>query len=235
MFFTKFFMRYRERSQKIKACIFDLDGVLVDTAIYHYRAWKKLAQSLGFDFSKEDNEHLKGVNRISSLKMILNWAGLQKSEEEIERLAELKNQWYKEMIGMMNAGHILLGVEDFLKELKEADYLLAVGSASKNAEALLMKTGLRHYFDVVIDGTVVSESKPDPAVFLKAAECLSVDPVCCVVFEDAQAGVEAALRAGMMVIGVGKVEDLREACEVVSGLHELNVKKLCSILKENAN
>lgn len=228
-------MRHRERSQKIKACIFDLDGVLVDTAIYHYRAWKKLAQSLGFDFSKEDNEHLKGVNRISSLKMILSWAGLQKSEEEIERLAELKNQWYKEMIASMDSEQLLPGVTEFLKELRSSSYLLAVGSASKNAEILLAKTGVRNYFDVVVDGTLVSKSKPDPTVFLKAAELLSVEPSRCVVFEDARAGVEAALRAGMMVIGVGKVEDLREACEVVGGLYELNVKKLCSILKENGN
>lgn len=223
-------MKVRERSQKINTCIFDLDGVLVDTASYHFLAWKRLANSLGFDFSESDNERLKGVNRMSSLKMILDWAGLSKNENEMSLLAEQKNDWYKTMIRTMNSSNLLPGTEAFLEELACSDYHLAVGSASRNAESILQKTGIRCYFDVVVDGNIVSESKPDPQVFLKAAELLSVLPNTCVVFEDAQAGVDAALRAGMKVIGVGESANLLGAHAHVVGLHELTIEKLQSII-----
>ncbi|MFB5944339.1 beta-phosphoglucomutase [Albibacterium profundi] len=223
-------MKVRERSQKINTCIFDLDGVLVDTASYHFLAWKRLANSLGFDFSESDNERLKGVNRMSSLKMILDWAGLSKNENERSLLAEQKNDWYKTMIRTMNSSNLLPGTEAFLEELACSDYHLAVGSASKNAEAILQKTGIRHYFEVVVDGNMVSKSKPNPLVFLKAAELLFVDPKACAVFEDAQAGVEAALRAGMKVIGVAESANLLGAHGYVTGLSEMNIERLESII-----
>lgn len=223
-------MKVRERSQKINTCIFDLDGVLVDTASYHFLAWKRLANSLGFDFSESDNERLKGVNRMSSLKMILDWAGLSKNENEMSLLAEQKNDWYKTMIRTMNSSNLLPGTEAFLEELACSDYHLAVGSASKNAEAILQKTGIRHYFEVVVDGNMVSKSKPNPLVFLKAAELLFVDPKACAVFEDAQAGVEAALRAGMKVIGVAESANLLGAHGYVTGLSEMNIERLESII-----
>lgn len=219
-------MNDRERSHNVSVCIFDLDGVLVDTAIYHYRAWKRLANSLGFDFSEAANESLKGVNRMTSLKMILGWANVTKNEKELKFLAEQKNRWYKEMISTMNADFLLSGVEEFLKELKERGYRLAVGSASKNAEQILLKTGIRHYFDVVVDGNLVNESKPNPRVFLKGAELMSVAPEECVVFEDAQAGVDAALNAHMKVIGVDKSTNLTGTHGLVPGLNAMNVDRL---------
>lgn len=225
-------MNIRERSQKINTCIFDLDGVLVDTARYHFLAWKRLANSLGFDFSEKDNERLKGVNRMSSLKMILDWADLSKNEDEMSLLAEQKNDWYKAMISSMNSSNLLPGTEEFLQELARSNYHLAVGSASKNAESILQKTGIRHYFDVVVDGNMVSESKPNPKVFLKGAELMSVLPSTCVVFEDAQAGVEAALRADMRVVGVGESVNLMGTHDRVAGLYEMNIERLESIIKE---
>lgn len=225
-------MKVRERSQEINACIFDLDGVLVDTASYHFLAWKRLANHLGFDFSESDNERLKGVNRMSSLKMILDWAGLSKNENEMSLLAEQKNDWYKTMIRTMNSSNLLPGTEKFLEELAHSNYHLAVGSASKNAESILQKTGVRHRFEVVVDGNMVLESKPDPQVFLKAAELMSVPPDTCVVFEDAQAGVDAALRAGMKVIGIGDPANLSGAHGYVTGLYEMNIERLESIINE---
>ena len=210
----------------IKACLFDLDGVIVDTAKYHFIAWKKLANQLGIDFTEEENEKLKGVSRVESLQLILNWGGLKKSDEEMHTLATLKNSWYVDMIQNMQPDEILPGVVDFLEELKAANIKIALGSASKNSETILRKINLFDEFDAIIDGTKVSKSKPDPEVFLKGAEALQVEPSNCIVFEDALAGVEAAINGGMRVVGIGESQILTKADLVVEGLHQLDLSKL---------
>ena len=211
---------------EIKACIFDLDGVIVDTAVYHYKAWKQLANQLHFDFSEEANERLKGISRKESLALILQWGGVQKTESERDELAQRKNNWYVEMITEMTPAEILPGALEFLQSLRSAGYKTALGSASKNAGIILKKVGLTDYFDVIVDGNVVTASKPDPQVFLKGAELLGISPESCVVFEDAIAGVEAAKAGGMKVIGIGSENMLNGADLVIDGLHKMNLEIL---------
>lgn len=210
----------------IKACIFDLDGVIVDTAVYHYQAWKRLANQLEFDFSEEANEKLKGISRKESLELILSWGGVDKTEAERDELAQRKNNWYVEMITEMTPAEILPGALEFLQALRSAGYKTALGSASKNAGIILNKVGLAGYFDVIVDGNVVTASKPDPQVFLKGAELLDIEPAACVVFEDAIAGVDAARAGGMKVIGIGTENRLKGADLVVEGLHQMNLEIL---------
>ena len=211
---------------KIQACIFDLDGVIVDTAVYHYEAWKRLANELGFDFTEEDNEKLKGVSRMASLDLILQWGGITKTDAEKEELATRKNTWYVDMINKMTPGEVLPGAREFVESCQKTGIKTALGSASKNSATILEKVGITHLFDVVIDGNKVSKPKPDPEVFLKGAEELHVDPSACVVFEDAIAGVEAAINGGMKVVGIGSPEVLSKANLVVSGLDEMSLTEL---------
>ncbi|WP_316765199.1 beta-phosphoglucomutase [Pedobacter frigiditerrae] len=211
---------------KIKACIFDLDGVIVDTAVYHYKAWRRLANQLGFDFTEEQNEQLKGISRIESLKIILNWGTVSKSEEEMQELATLKNTWYVEMITKMTPSDILPGAKEFLEEVRAKKYLTALGSASKNSEMILKQIGLMHLFDALVDGNKVTKSKPNPEVFLVGAKELDVKPEECVVFEDAIAGVEAAKAGNMIAVGIGEADVLNQADLVVKGLFEMTIEKL---------
>lgn len=182
--------------------IFDLDGVLVDTAVFHYQAWKRLAKQFDFDFTEAENEQLKGVSRVDSLNLILKWANKDASAEEKEQLAALKNTWYLELVENMKNGDVLPGTMELLRYLKTTGKKIALGSASKNAVRILEKTGIRHYFDAIIDGNAVVHSKPDPEVFLKAAASVGAPSTACVVLEDAQAGIEAARAAKMRVIAV---------------------------------
>jgi beta-phosphoglucomutase len=214
---------------EIKACLFDLDGVIVDTAVYHYQAWKRLARELGFDFTEAQNENLKGVSRVRSLELILEWGGVQKSEDQRGELATRKNDWYVEMINQMQPSEILPGALAFLQAVQAAGLKTALGSASKNSGTILQKVGLLPYFDAIVDGNQVKASKPDPEVFLKGAQALGVAPAACVVFEDAIAGVEAAKAAGMKVVGIGSPAVLGEADLVVAGLHEMTLGKLRSL------
>jgi len=211
---------------KNKACIFDLDGVLVDTASYHYMAWKKLANHLGFDFTEKENEKLKGINRLASLNLILEWAGVSVAADSLAELADRKNNWYVNMIENMTEENLLPGTKDFLQLLRKSGYKLALGSSSKNARLILDKTKIAGYFDAIIDGTSVSESKPDPTVFLEGAKLLGVDPENCVVFEDAVAGIEAAKNAGMKVIGVGSSRVLIHADLVIAGLDKIKIEDI---------
>jgi beta-phosphoglucomutase len=213
----------------IKACLFDLDGVLVDTAGYHYQAWKRLAGELGFDFSPDQNEHLKGVSRVRSLELILDWGGVVKSEAERTALATRKNEWYVEMINRMTPAEILPGAREFLEAAKAAGLKTALGSASKNSATILRRVGLLPYFDAIVDGNQVKASKPDPEVFLLGAQALGLAPGQCVVFEDAYAGVQAGKAAGMQVVGIGSPQVLTGADLVVSGLHEMTIEKLKSL------
>lgn len=211
---------------KIKACIFDLDGVIVDTAVYHYKAWRRLANQLGFDFTEQQNEELKGISRIESLKIILNWGSVTKSEEEMLELATLKNTWYVEMITKMTSRDILPGAKEFLEVVRDKKYLTALGSASKNSEMILTQIGLMHLFDALVDGNKVTKSKPNPEVFLVGARELNVAPEECVVFEDAIAGVQAAKAGNMKAVGIGQADVLNEADLVVAGLFEMTIEKL---------
>ena len=210
----------------IKACIFDLDGVIVDTAVYHYKAWKRLANELGFDITEEQNENLKGVSRMRSLDLILQWGGVTKTDAEKEELATRKNTWYVEMINKMTPDEILPGAEKFLQACIDAGLKTALGSASKNSATILEKVGITHFFNAIIDGNKVSKPKPDPEVFLKGAEELGIPAENCVVFEDAIAGIEAAHNGGMKGIGIGSPKVLTEADLVVSGLDKMTVEKL---------
>ncbi len=189
----------------ITCCIFDLDGVLVDTAKYHYLAWAELARALGFEFTSEQGEATKGVSRMASLDIVLRAGGMEHrfSAEEKERLAAEKNARYLEFITRMTADEVLPGALQFLQGLKAAGIKVVLGSASKNAGVILDRCGLRLLFDHVVDGTLVSKAKPDPEVFAKGAELAGERPADCVVFEDAAAGIEAATRAGMRSVGVG--------------------------------
>lgn len=210
----------------IKACIFDLDGVIVDTAVYHYKAWKRLANEMGFDFTEEQNEQLKGVSRVRSLEIILGIGGVTKTEAEQEELATLKNKWYVDMIGQMKPDEILPGAKEFVQVCRDAGIKTALGSASKNSMMILAKINMVELFDAIIDGNKVSKAKPDPEVFLKGAEELGVKPAECVVFEDAIAGVEAAVNGGMKVVGIGSPKVLTGANLVIGGLDEMSLEKL---------
>jgi len=212
------------------ACIFDLDGVLVDTAVYHYQAWKQLANSLGFDFTHAQNEQLKGVNRMRSLDMILAWGGIEKTEEEKEELASLKNSWYVAMISKMTTDEVLPGALRLLQDLKAAGVKIALGSASKNSALILERTELAHFFDAIVDGNAVTTSKPDPEVFLKAAELLGAKNTDCVVFEDALAGVQAAIAGGMKVVGVGEADNLPGADVWVKDLSEISIAGISALI-----
>jgi beta-phosphoglucomutase len=198
-----------------KACLFDLDGVLVDTAIYHFQAWKMLGENFNYQLTEEQNEQLKGVSRVESLNRILDWANYSATVEQKEAWLIEKNENYLQLISTMNPAEILPGVLDFLGQIKELGYKIALGSASKNSEVILTKTGLLPWFDLIIDGNKVTKSKPDPEVFLKGAEGLGFKPEECIVFEDAQAGVEAAKKGGMKAIGIGEADVLSEADKVI--------------------
>jgi beta-phosphoglucomutase len=210
----------------IKACIFDLDGVIVDTAVYHYKAWKRLADELGINFTEHDNERLKGVSRVRSLEIILELGGITKTPEEQQELATRKNDWYVEMINRMTPAEILPGAKEFLETCRAAGIKTALGSASKNSSTILDKIGLAGLFDTIVDGNHVSKAKPDPEVFLKGAEAVGVIPAECVVFEDAIAGVEAAINGGMKVVGIGSPDVLNKADLVVSGLDKMSLEML---------
>lgn len=212
--------------RKVQACLFDLDGVIVDTAKYHYIAWKRLAEELGFNFTKEDNERLKGVSRVKSLEILLEIGGLSFNEEEKQKMAEKKNKWYVEYISKMTPDEILPGAKEFLQALREAGIKIALGSASKNSMLILNNLKLTDGFDAIIDGNKVSKAKPDPEVFLLGAKELGVKPEDCVVFEDAKAGIEAAVSGGMYSIGIGDAKVLDKANFVVSSLAEMTVEKL---------
>ncbi len=200
-----------------KGIIFDLDGVLVDTAKYHYLAWKVIAAEFNFNLTPTLNEQLKGVGREDSLRKILQWAEHSLSAEDFESTATRKNELYLQHINHIGEAELLSGVKNFLQVLKAEGKKIALGSASKNARLVLERTGIFPYFDVIVDGTIVSKPKPHPEVFLRAAEGLALKPEECCVFEDAPAGVQAAKAAAMAVIGVGSKHSLPEADVVIEG------------------
>lgn len=206
-----------------KGFIFDLDGVIVDTAKYHYLAWKHLADELEIPFTKEQNEQFKGVSRIRCLEILLEWGNLKVSKTQFNAWLAEKNEDYLRYIETMTASEILPDVPKVLNYLQENGVPMALGSASKNARSILKKVGLIPYFTTIVDGTQVTKAKPDPEVFIIAARELQVTPKNCIVFEDALAGIEAANRAGMTSIGIGKKEILTKARFVFKDFTEIEL------------
>ncbi|WP_295334710.1 beta-phosphoglucomutase [Flavobacterium sp.] len=194
-----------------KAFIFDLDGVIVDTAKYHFLAWQKLAQELGIEFTPEHNEELKGVSRVRSLDIILALGNIEASQEDKNKWLIQKNEDYLSYLVDMDESEILPGVVTVLEFIKEKQQLIALGSASKNARPILEKTGILHFFDAIVDGNDVSNAKPDPEVFLRAAQLLNVSNENAIVFEDSVAGIQAANIANMISVGIGDATILHEA------------------------
>ena len=211
-----------------RACIFDLDGVIVDTARYHFLAWKQLAESLDIEFTETDNERLKGVSRMRSLEIILEIGNKQIPDEEKERVASQKNTQFRNYILNMTPEEILPGVKSFLDEIKQAGIKIALGSASKNAMTILKQVELEDKFDVIVDGNHVSAAKPDPEVFTKGASELHVPAEECIVFEDAIAGVEAAHNGNMLCIGIGDADTLSQADMIIPGFENFNLTKLAA-------
>lgn len=194
-----------------KGFIFDLDGVIVDTAKYHYLAWKSLANSLGFDFTESQNEQFKGVSRVRSLDILLELGQIKASRAEKNKWLDKKNEEYLAFISTMNENEILPDVPKILQFLIDSKQGIALGSASKNARPILQKIGLIHKFEVIVDGNDVTTAKPDPEVFLIGAQKLGFDPKNCVVFEDSIAGIQAANTARMVSVGIGDLTILQEA------------------------
>ncbi len=209
--------------REMRAAIFDLDGVIVDTAKYHYLAWKRLAKEYGFDFTEADNERLKGISRFQSLEILLEIGGLTLDDATKTQMAARKNEWYIDYIRHMDASEILPGATEYLQRIRAKGIKTALGSASRNAPIILERLGISAFFDAVVDGNKVAKVKPDPEVFLRAADELHIAPASCIVFEDAEAGIEAAHRAGMGTVGIGSTRTLKEADIVVPGLFELVV------------
>lgn len=216
----------------IKACLFDLDGVIVNTSQYHYLAWKRLAEELGFDFKPQDNERLKGISRIKSLELLLETGGMKNKfdDEQKQAMAETKNKWYLEYVNSLTPDDVLPGVIPFLRELRNNRIGIALGSASKNTALILDRLGIQKLFDCIIDGNQAAKAKPDPEIFILAAEKLNVPAAGCVVFEDAEAGIEAAVRAGMKSIGIGNPAILHKASAVINNLEGFTLKKLNALV-----
>jgi beta-phosphoglucomutase len=210
----------------IRGFLFDLDGVLVDTAQYHFLAWQRMASELGIHFGEAENEQLKGVSRAESLNRILAWGGKTLSDAKKQHWMTLKNEWYLELVRGMPANDYLPGAHEFLVASRAAGIKVALGSASKNAPLILERLGWMPLFDALVDGNVVTASKPDPEVFLEGARRLGLQPEECVVFEDSEAGVEAARRGGMKVVGIGQGLD---ADLLVTGLDRLTPDQVAQL------
>lgn len=222
----------QENTRDFKGCIFNLDGVVVDTGQYHYQAWRRLANQFGFDFTREQNEQLKGLSRFASLDKILEWGGIYMPEAEKMHWADVKNNWYVHLISNLKPGEVLPGVLYFLRQVREQGKMIALSSASQNARSVLQSIKLETYFDVILDGTQVKKQKPDPQCFIMAARELNLEPAECLVFEDAPPGIVAALAGGFTVIGVGDSTQLAAAHAVIRGFDQLNYRDLAEQLTE---
>lgn len=205
----------------IKAVIFDLDGVIVSTDDCHYKAWKKMADEEGIYFDRTINDRLRGVSRMASLETVLERSAKKYTDNEKLRLAERKNEYYKELIKELAPNDILSGAKELLEALRAKGIKLAIGSSSKNTPIILERIGLGDYFDAVSDGNNIVNSKPNPEVFLKAAQMLGIRPSECIVVEDADAGIEAAKAGGMYAAAVGAAEHNPKADISAASVEEL--------------
>lgn len=217
------------QASAIQAFIFDLDGVITDTAKYHYEAWKQLADELGLPFDHAFNEQLKGIDRMASLEKILSQmedGGRSISIQQKEHWAAHKNSVYQQLIEEVDESEILPGIEALFHELKEAQLRIGLASASRNAETLLKQLKVEAYFDCIVDPASVANGKPAPDIFLAAARGLGVHPSCCIGVEDAEAGIQAIKGAGMYAVGVGDASILFEADMVVPDTSKLTLTSI---------
>ena len=215
-----------------KAFIFDLDGVIVDTAKYHFLAWQKIAAELGIEFTPEHNEELKGVSRVRSLDLILQLGKITASQSEKDKWLVQKNEDYLSYLVNMDQSEILPGVLPVLQFLKEHNQPIALGSASKNARPILEKTQTISYFDAIVDGNDVTNAKPDPEVFIRAAKALNIPNEQAIVFEDSVAGVQAANIAKMTSIGIGETSILHEAQFIFPDFVHIHSSFIESLIKK---
>jgi beta-phosphoglucomutase len=215
-------------SEKIKAIIFDLDGVITDTSEYHYRAWKRLADEEGIPFSRDDNDKLRGVSRSECLKILLN--GKQVSAEQFQEMMDRKNRYYIELLKQMTSKNILSGAKKLVLEIKRRGIKAAIASVSKNTRTVLQGTGIENLFDVIVDGYSVKNTKPAPDIFLFAAKELGVKPEDCAVVEDAEAGIVAALAGNMLSIGIGPEERVGKAQYRFEKIGDITLTKLSEIV-----
>jgi beta-phosphoglucomutase len=204
------------------ALILDLDGVICDTAHFHFLAWERLAAEYGYQLTQDDNEKLKGVSRADSLKFILKLANKTLTHPEFDADLMRKNEWYLELVKDMGPDDVLPGVPDFFAQVDDLKLPLALGSASKNATMVLTRVGLVEAFDAIVDAGQVKQGKPHPETFLTAADMIGFPPSQCLVFEDSAAGVQAAIAAGMRAVGIGKREDLPGAVMHINNLGEFD-------------
>ena len=207
------------------AIILDLDGVICDTAHFHFLAWHRLAAEYGYELTHADNEQLKGVSRADSLTFILGLANKTLSHEQFQEDLHRKNEWYLELVKDMGPLDVLPGVPSFFAEVAARKIPLALGSASKNANMVLTRVGLIHAFNAIVDASQVTHGKPHPETFLKAADLLGIAPEKCLVFEDSAAGIQAAIAGGMNAIGIGTPEDLPGAIMHLRNLGEFDFSK----------
>lgn len=210
----------------IEAFIFDLDGVIVDTAVHHFRSWRLLTSELGFDIPDQLNEKLKGLSRMEALEEVMAYAPAGTEYSDPQLLADRKNTMYRQAIEDIDGDQILPGFMPFLLEAKTMGMHVAVGSGSKNATAILRRLGIYDDFDAVCDGNDITKSKPDPEVFLCACRKMGVDAHRSIIFEDARVGIEAARRMGAMAVGVGEEEELSDADLIIPGFTGLHAEEL---------
>lgn len=218
-----------------RGLLFDLDGVIVDTAKYHFMAWKEIATKIGINFTEKDNERLKGVSRKNSLEIILEIGNISLSEKEIDYYCEEKNNIYLTYINRLSENDILPNVKQFLQEAKCEGYKIGLGSSSKNAIMILKKLNIENLFDIIIDGNSVDKAKPDPEVFTKGAHELDLENKECIVFEDSEAGIEAAHICGMKAVGIGKKELLPQADVNFESFNGITIDTVIVNLKQEYN
>jgi beta-phosphoglucomutase len=216
-----------------KGFIFDLDGVIVDTASHHFAAWQILAEDLGVPFDEKDNEQLKGVSRVDSLEFILNKGDLVLDSQTKLRLMEKKNAHYLSLSAGMGVNDALPGIVEFIRELKSLGMQIALGSSSKNAHQILGQLELTDAFDAIVDGNRITLSKPDPEVFMLGARLMGLTPSECLVFEDAKAGVEAAINGGFQVVGVGNAIELSDANAIIDDFEKMNWERMQNLLSNS--
>jgi beta-phosphoglucomutase len=214
----------------ISGCLFDMDGVIVDTAKHHYVAWKSLADELSIPFTEVENESLKGLSRLDSLECILRLGNLEVSSNTKIELMEKKNHLYLQIIGSMGPDDILPGVKELMLELRNEGIGICLGSSSKNASSILKSIGIFDLFDGIVDGNNLTLSKPDPEVFIKGSKILGLTPSSCIVFEDAESGIEAALTGGFFALGIGKEGSLKRAHANVQDLAHMTFENLQALV-----
>lgn len=214
---------------KLKGFIFDLDGVITDTAEYHYLGWKKLAEEEGMEFDREFNEKFRGVSRMECLDLLLEANDRKVTPEERKELAERKNNYYRESLKNISQDNLLEGIEEILNSLKERGYKLAIASASKNTSIVVKKLDIKDMFDTISDGHSVKNSKPAPDLFLHTAEKLNLKPKKCVVFEDAAAGIDAALAANMTAVGIGPKKRVGHAHYRFDSVQDIELEKIINM------